>query len=208
MKRSQAVRCELNRHPFESITKPEGPTVLIEKQSVCNERTENLCGPYSQTGLAAALCSMSLSVCQQTKSAEVTCSTKNKAEQALKIILGGSSRQLDGITVLDWAQHFGGRYAIVKAARRGHLAVVQWLYYNRFGGCPTDAMNVAERYGQLQVMEWLYANTSVGCPRDAMDQAVMKGRPHAVDGWGQHVKWLHGDFCECSNTKGINRAPL
>ena len=42
-----------------------------------------------------------------------------------------------------------------KAARHGHLDVVQWLHEHRQEGCTKNAMDWAAMNGQLNVVQWL-----------------------------------------------------
>merc|ERR1719313_1168234 len=54
--------------------------------------------------------------------------------------------------------------AVEKAAKGGHLEVVQWLRQN---GCPWDSMTSfhAAHGGHLEVLQWVRQN---GCPWDSM----------------------------------------
>ncbi|CEG46401.1 FOG: Ankyrin repeat [Plasmopara halstedii] len=74
--------------------------------------------------------------------------------------------------------------AMDSAAEFGHLAVVQWLHFNRKEGCTTDAMDMAACNGHLEIVKWLHANRKEGCTSNAIDFAAQNGHLDVV-------KWLH-----------------
>mmetsp|Transcript_34557 Transcript_34557/g.45682 ORF Transcript_34557/g.45682 Transcript_34557/m.45682 type:complete len:175 (-) Transcript_34557:152-676(-) len=62
--------------------------------------------------------------------------------------------------------------AMDKAAKQGHLQVVEWLHNNRTEGCSTGAMDWAASNGHLHMVEWLQRNRTEGATVIAMTWAA------------------------------------
>ena len=55
-----------------------------------------------------------------------------------------------------------------RAAKNGHLKMVQWLHNHRKEGCTTVAMDWAAENGHLEIVQWLHQNRNEGCTKRAM----------------------------------------
>lgn len=89
--------------------------------------------------------------------------------------------------------------AMDRAARNGHMEVVQWLHHNRSEGCTTDAMNGAAEFGHLGIVQWLHENRTEGCTVRAIDYAANQGHLHVV-------QWLHENRTEGCTTLAMDIA--
>jgi len=78
-----------------------------------------------------------------------------------------------------------GKKLLDRAAKEGHLAVVEWLHTHcTEGGASKQAMDDAAGEGHLQVVEWLHANREEGCSKKAMGNAALAEKFDVCD-------WLH-----------------
>ncbi|KAH9112342.1 hypothetical protein AeMF1_013314 [Aphanomyces euteiches] len=89
--------------------------------------------------------------------------------------------------------------AMVQAARRGNLALIQWLHLQIPEGWSTRIMDEAAMGGHLELVRWLHANRSEGCTTSAMDTALDRGH------WTV-VQWLHLNRREGCSSKALERA--
>ncbi|ETV97226.1 hypothetical protein H310_09607 [Aphanomyces invadans] len=80
------------------------------------------------------------------------------------------------------------------AASQGHLSVVEFLHLHRREGCTTAAMDRAAGNGHLDVVKFLHAHRREGCTKAAISLAAAGGHLHVVQWLCDHRKegW-HGD---------------
>ncbi|KAH6592744.1 hypothetical protein BASA61_004454 [Batrachochytrium salamandrivorans] len=76
------------------------------------------------------------------------------------------------------------QWAMIAAAKNGHLDIVKFLHANRTEGCTSKAMDCAARHGHLEVVQFLHTHRSEGCTSVAMDSA-------AAYGHFDIIQWLH-----------------
>ncbi|KAJ1342656.1 hypothetical protein BSLG_002754 [Batrachochytrium salamandrivorans] len=84
-----------------------------------------------------------------------------------------------------WTTRWGcTQWAMIAAAKNGHLDIVKFLHANRTEGCTSKAMDCAARHGHLEVVQFLHTHRSEGCTSVAMDSA-------AAYGHFDIIQWLH-----------------